>query len=189
MTDRSSDPDQAVITAVLDGDTARYAELVQRYERRLLHTMVRAVGDRADAEELTQEAFVRAYFALPSYDPQFAFSTWLFRIAFNLSINHRKKQGRERSRFEEAKVEPPAGAAPGKIASPSGAAERGELADEIRDAIDQLPDDFREIFVMRHFHELSYKEICKATGLPMGTVKSRLIRARRRLGQLLGSRR
>jgi RNA polymerase sigma-70 factor (ECF subfamily) len=177
-----------VIAAVLDGDTARYAELVQRYERRLLHTMVRAVADRADAEELTQEAFVRAYFALPSYDPQFAFSTWLFKIAFNLSINHRKKQGRERERMAEAIVEPPAGASPGAIASPSGSAERGELAEEIRDAIDRLPDEFREIFVMRHFQELSYREICDATGLPMGTVKSRLIRARRRLGELLGGR-
>jgi RNA polymerase sigma-70 factor (ECF subfamily) len=188
MTDRSSDPDRTVIASVLDGETARYAELVERYERRLLHTMVRAIGDRADAEELTQEAFVRAYFALPSYDPQFAFSTWLFKIAINLSINHRKKQGRDRERLAESVNEPPDGASPSKPASPAGSAESGELAEKIRDAIDRLPDEFRDIFVMRHFYELSYREICDATGLPMGTVKSRLIRARRRLGQELGGR-
>ena len=64
-----------------------------------------------------------------------------------------------------------------------------EMREEIRDAIARLPDEFRDIFVMRHFQELSYREICEATGLPMGTVKSRLIRARRRLGQELGGRR
>ena len=178
--------DAEIVAAVLDGDRDSYGLLVARYQQRILSAMWRATGDAAEAEELTQAVFCRTYFALATYDPRFTFSTWIYRIAHNLCINVRTRG--QRALSLEA-VQEESGGATGLLAdpgpSPEERRERHELAERIREALAQLPDEFREVVFLRHVQELSYAEICDATGLPMGTVKSRIARGRRLLAASL----
>jgi len=179
--------DAEVVAAVLRGDRERF-ELLVRGHRRLVYSIaLRMCGSPEDAEELTQEVFVRAYFALPDFKPEFRFSSWVARIASNLAIDLLRDRARTVS------IEPARGQEP--IAEPllaGDASEQPEFAAEERDlrsrlwrAVADLPPEFRDIVLMRHAQELSYREICRCTGLSMGTVKSRLARARRRLGAAL----
>lgn len=183
--------DRALVAAVLAGDLDAYARLVQRYERRIRFAIQRMVGDFEDAEELTQEAFVRAYFALPRFDPQYRFSTWLYQIAANLAINFGRQRAREARMFPDAEDReayfdtlPEADV----DVQPALAAERRAEIAQLQRAVAELPADMRQVLVLRHVFELSYQEICDATGLPMGTVKSRLDRSRRRLAKALTER-
>ncbi len=186
--DTASDED--VITAVLAGQLDAYAQLVQRYERRIRFALVRMVGNGDDADELTQEVFVRAYFALPRFDPTYRFSTWIYQIAANLAINFTRRRSREVRMPPDAEAEetffeqlPSVDAG----AQPAAAAEQRAEVSRLRRAMADMPPDMRQVLVMRHVLELSYQEICDATGLPMGTVKSRLDRARRKLAQALST--
>jgi RNA polymerase sigma-70 factor, ECF subfamily len=178
--------DQAVVAAVLAGDRERFAILVERYQQRVFNAMWRACGSRDEAEELTQAAFCRAYFALHTYKPAYRFSTWLFQIAFNLAINAHKRRDRP------PLVEPPeSGPSPLDLvpddasAAPEAMAERRALQTTVRRAWQRLGPDYRLMIEMRYIQQLSHEEICQATGLPLGTVKSRLARARQRLAEIL----
>lgn len=178
---REPSTDRSVIERVLDGDRNAYATLVERYQRRVYRTVYWMCGDPADAEELTQETFVRAYAALETQKPEHLFSTWLFQIARNQCLNLLQRRRRER-RFEVGDAEDllERAIADGSP-TPLRSVEQRERLRRVWLAVAELPEDFREVLVMRHVAELSYKEICAATGLPMGTVKSRLARARHRL--------
>ena len=177
-----SDTDQAAVEAVLAGDRDAFATLVERYQLRVYNAIYWMCGNACDAEELTQEAFVRAYFALPSHRAESKFSTWLFQIARNLCLTFLKNRDRVVSLDHPDRVGTVnAQLAPDAAASPPAVVERHEIGDALWSAVTDLPDDYREIIVMRHVAEMTYAEICETTGLPMGTVKSRLARARRRL--------
>jgi RNA polymerase sigma-70 factor (ECF subfamily) len=180
--------DPEVVAAVLAGDGQAYGELMRRHGPSLYRMLYRMVGDGPTAEDLTQEALVRAYYALPTYDPQYRFSTWLYQIASHLCINHWRKRCREQpvgrdaaaaDHFFESLPDPD------RLSAPADVAAATDLRERLAAAVMALPDNFREVLVMRHMMELSYQEICDATGLPMGTVKSRLDRARRQLGESL----
>lgn len=178
--------DQAVIAAVLAGDRERYGVLVARYQQRIFNAMWRSCGSRYEAEELTQAAFTRAYFALHSYKPDYRFSTWLFQIAFNLAINAHKHRQREAPWEGRDPADDPFAQLPGRPEEePERAAERRAARAAVRRAWAQLPPDYRLVIEMRYVEQLSYEEIGAATGLPLGTVKSRLARARQRLAELL----
>lgn len=181
--------DNAVVAAVLAGDRDAYAELVRRYWPRIRSALARMLGPGADVDDLAQESFVRAYYALGSFDPAYRFSTWLYQIAFNLAINHNRKRRRELTVGVDA-VAADTFFASIPDAEPSGQPEAATAARDMGarlwQAVADLPPDAREIVIMRHVLELSYQEICAATGLPMGTVKSRLERARNRLAGALG---
>ncbi|MCB0217204.1 MAG: sigma-70 family RNA polymerase sigma factor [Caldilineae bacterium] len=183
---RQERSDAEIVAAVLDGDRDSFGLLVARYQQRIHSAMWRATGDAAEAEELTQAVFCRTYFALATYDPSYSFSTWIYRIAHNLCINTRTRGLRALS-LEAVQEE--GGGSPAVLADPGPTPEerreRRELADRIRDALAQLPDEFREVVFLRHVQELSYAEICDVTGLPMGTVKSRIARGRRLLAASL----
>jgi RNA polymerase sigma-70 factor (ECF subfamily) len=180
--------DAEIVQAVLDGDKDSYAKLVDDYSQRIINYLARMTGSRYEAEELAQEAFVRAYCALRSYKPEYKFSTWLFKIATNLCFNHLKRRKRL-TRLDDHQDEHgrPLWVVPdpSPYGNPPMEAERRELQRQIQEAVNQLPPAYRSVVILRHLHGLSYQEIADVTELPMGTVKSRLGRGRSRLTLLL----
>jgi len=181
--------DEQLVRTVLDGDRERYAEIVGRYQTRLVNYLFRLVRNLDDAHDLAQEVFVRVYQALDRFDPKYRFSTWLFRVAQNAAIDQIRRR-----RFRMVPI--------GVHEDEHGEMQRGvELADEsplaeqkmvgeerdaaVRAAIDGLPWEYRELIVMRHYGELAYDEIAEAKGMPLGTVKNKLFRARQMLKGLL----
>jgi len=187
--DQDADSDALIVAAVLSGQRDRFATLVQRHQKRVYGAMWRLTGNADDAEELTQIAFFRAYFALGSFKPEYKLSTWLCQIGYHAFLNERRKRWRE-VKLEDL-VEPEdreSDAVPELVdpgAPPSTLVEVRDTRRVIWRAVVELAQDFRAIFLMRHVDELSYEEICQVTGLPMGTVKSRLARARRQLAEKL----
>lgn len=180
--------DAKVVQVVLEGDKSSYALLVDSYSERIINYLARMTGNRWEAEELAQETFVRAYFALRSYKPQYKFSTWLYKIATNLCINHLKRRKRlvyvDDYQDQEGR---PAWVVPDtrSYGNPALAAEQHDLQRQVQDAINQLPPIYRTVIVLRHVHDLSYQEISEVTDLPIGTVKSRLGRGRCKLTKIL----
>jgi RNA polymerase sigma-70 factor (ECF subfamily) len=184
----SPETDAAIVQLVLDGDKDSYARLVDAYSARIINYLSRMTGNRYEAEELAQEAFVRAYFALRSFNPDYKFSSWLYKIATNLCINHLKKRRRwvhmddyqdEQGQATWVPPDTSADCNPVKVVA------QQELKEQIVLAIGQLPQAYRAVIVLRHVHGLSYQEIAEITDLPIGTVKSRLGRGRSRLVVLL----
>lgn len=184
----SSSDDRAVVSRVLAGDRDAYRLLVERHQRRIHNALWRLTGNAGEAEELTQAAFCRAYFALASYNPRYEFGAWIYRIAHNLCINHLKRDRRTLEldaildRGDEEAADLPDDDA---HTSPERQATTSDLAGRVRAALAQLPESFREILVMHFLLELSHEEIIAQTGLPLGTVKSRLSRARQLLAKAL----
>jgi RNA polymerase sigma-70 factor (ECF subfamily) len=187
---RRAQEETIAIERVLDGDKEAYALLVERYSGSLYRYLLRMVKHPDEAEDLVQEAFLRAYLALASYDPTYRFSTWLFRIASNLALNRIKARKRVIS-LESLRKDPDA---PPVVlvdtregGRPERQVEREELARLIEECIDQLPPAYRIVVALRHVAEFSYAEIAASADLPVNTVRSRLHRGRERLGECLRS--
>jgi RNA polymerase sigma-70 factor (ECF subfamily) len=144
--------------------------------------------DVEDARDVTQDVFIKVYGALDSFDPHFKFSTWLFRIAGNAAIDHlRRRRVRtlplERPPGEDGEarsVDPPE-----TRPNPHEELTRQRLRAALAEAIDRLPDDYRELISLRHYGEMPYEEIAELKGMPLGTVKNKLFRARQALRDLL----
>ena len=181
----------AAIERVLEGDQEAYTLLVQRYSGPLYRYLLNMLGRPAEADDLVQDAFLRAYLSLASYDSHYRFSTWLFRIATNLALNYIKV--RRRTVSLEVLQRDPDGP-PVEFPDPSATAqmhqqaERRELAELIRECIEELPPAYRVVVSLRHIAELSYAEIASSIDLPINTVRSRLHRGRERLGTCLEER-
>jgi RNA polymerase sigma-70 factor (ECF subfamily) len=171
--------DERLVELALDGDEHAFGTLVRRYQRRLTAFLSQLVGDVELARELTQEAFVRAWSALARFDPRYRFSTWLFRIAHNLGIDQLRRRRlktvslyRTDSEGDEMEV-----VLPDIDKDPLGHLENRALASELREVIDGLRPEYRELVLLRHFGGLSYQEIADFKGMPLGTVKNKLFRA------------
>lgn len=171
--------DERLVELSLEGDEDAFGILVQRYQRRLAAFLSQLVGDMELARELSQEAFVRAWSALARFDPKYRFSTWLFRIAHNLGIDQLRRRRlqttplyRTDSDGEEIEV-----VVPDLDKDPLGHLENQALASELRQIIDGLRPEYRELVLLRHFAGLSYQEIADFTDMPLGTVKNKLFRA------------
>jgi RNA polymerase sigma-70 factor, ECF subfamily len=166
------------------GNLFAFDEIVRRYQRRVYSTALRIVRRHDLADDVTQEAFLRAHRALASYDRARPFGPWICRIAANLAINHvRSPEAREEALDDGAYDRSPAAAADG----PLDAVLEKEARRVLEDAVGQLPAEQRAVFVLRTFEDLSYKEIAEALDLSVGTVMSRLSRAREKLrGALAG---
>jgi RNA polymerase sigma-70 factor (ECF subfamily) len=171
--------DERLVELSLEGDEDAFGILVQRYQRRLAAFLSQLVGDMELARELSQEAFVRAWSALERFDPRYRFSTWLFRIAHNLGIDQLRRRRlqttplyRTDSEGEEVEV-----VVPDLDKDPLGHLENRALASELRQIIDGLRPEYRELVLLRHFAGLSYQEIADFTQMPLGTVKNKLFRA------------
>jgi RNA polymerase sigma-70 factor (ECF subfamily) len=160
----------------LAGETGAYGELVVRHQRVLYNVALRMTGNREDAQDITQVAFIKAYQKLATFDRSRKFFSWVYRILWNEALN----QIQRRPRHEPLEDEMPAEAAP-----PDRESEAREASALIHEAIQELPADYRQVILLRHFAQLSYQEMSRVIELPEKTVKSRLFTARRLLGTIL----
>lgn len=180
--------DAELVKLVLAGDTELYAVLVNRYRTRVSRYIERFTYDVEDARDVTQDVFIKVYGALDSFDPRFKFSTWLFRIAGNAAIDHLRRR-----RVRTLPLEHPSGEngetretdPPETRPNPLEDLSRQRLREALSAAIDRLPDDYRELISLRHYGEMPYEEIAELKGMPLGTVKNKLFRARQALRDLL----
>ena len=176
----------------LAGREDGFEELVRRYQRPIVAYVYRMVGDYDSALDLAQEVFIKVYNSLARYRPEYKFSTWIYRIAHNSAIDHLRRA--TTSRTEEMEVDGEDGTTfekplASKAPTPEQETERGERRAEIEEVVVQnLPPAYRELIVLRHSHDLSYDEIAEVTGLPLGTVKNRIFRAREAMRELLVAR-
>jgi RNA polymerase sigma-70 factor (ECF subfamily) len=176
MDDAASEAE--LLAGAQGGNLFAFEEVVRRYQRRVYSTALRIVRRHDVADDVTQEAFIRAHRALGSYDRGRPFGPWICRIAANLAINHvRSPQAREAEMDEAALAERPAAAADGPLSSMLESEARAVLEDAVR----TLPAEQRAVFVLRTYEDLSYKEIAESLDLSVGTVMSRLSRAREQL--------
>jgi RNA polymerase sigma-70 factor (ECF subfamily) len=181
--------DEQLVAAALRGDRHAFAWLVERYEARLVNYLYRLVRNSEDAHDLAQEVFLKVYQALDRFDPQYRFSTWLFRVAQNAAIDQIRRQ---RLKLVSMTRESPDGGEerdwdfPSADPTPYGDLRNRERGGAIQQAIDALPWEYRELILMRHFGELSYEEIATMKELPLGTVKNKLFRGRQMLKEKLG---
>ncbi len=180
----SSAADRELVETAAQGLEGGFEELVRRYQRPISAYVYRMVGDYDCALDLTQEIFIKIYASLSRYRPEFKFSTWIYKIAHNAAIDHlRRNAGRERSLSNGTESEPQQLAIESKGLSPEQQSERAERRLEIESVVRLLPTAYRELIVLRHSQDLTYEEIVEVTGLPLGTVKNRLFRAREMMRQ------
>lgn len=169
MTDQNDD--SACVARCLKGEAAAFEPLVERYQRVLFGVALRLLGNYDDAKDATQNAFIRAYEHLDSFDPDRRFFSWIYRIAVNESLNLR------RTRRPQHEVDATLEVGGGQTE----AVEARETAARVEGALSKLSVEYREVIVLRYFADLSYEEISEALGVPEKTVKSRLFSARQRL--------
>lgn len=167
--------DAELVERCLGGDSRAFEPLVEKYQKVLFNVALRMVGNREDARDLAQTAFLKAYDGLASYDVNRKFFSWIYRILVNESINFlkRRRMGQE---------------LPRELASPEDPAQglySSELRGQLQAALAKLAKEQREVLILRHFAELSYCEIGQTLNLPEKTVKSRLHTARQRLLELI----
>ncbi|MBN1434229.1 sigma-70 family RNA polymerase sigma factor [Candidatus Fermentibacterales bacterium] len=175
----ADEEERRLIEKARQGDREAFGEIVKRYQKRVFRVARRMTRSDDDAWDLTQEAFIRAMNAMPGFDPRYRFFTWIYRIVTNLSINLTRK----RERASEVRYEEEYGA-DGQLAScedHSGRLHAAELADAIENAVSRLSPPLRAVFVLRVDQQLSYAEIAETLGIAMGTVMSRLNRAREKV--------
>ncbi len=180
MPEREPDTtDERLVELALDADDGAFERLVVRYQRRLTAFLCQIVGDGETARELTQETFIRAWSALERFDPTYRFSTWLFRIAHNLGIDHLRRRRLPTISLvrQDADGEEVAVTVVDDSKDPLGHLTNRELSDQIRLAIESLRPEYRELVLLRHFAGLSYQEIAELKEIPLGTVKNKLFRA------------
>ena len=179
--------ERAWVQAALDGDNEAFGHLVERYQRRVYALAYGILRSREDAWDVAQEAFVKAYKNLSSYEGTAAFYTWLYRITYNLSLDHlRAKTRRDVVEFDEKHTED-ASVHEELIRPehPSEVVDRRELAEVVQNAMTKLSDKHRAIIVLREIEGLSYEEMAEVLKISKGTVMSRLFHARRNLQELL----
>jgi RNA polymerase sigma factor (sigma-70 family) len=178
----------SLIRRALAGDQKACAEIVDRFHGQIFNFIFRMVKNRAEAEDLTQETFIKAFNALSSFNSDYAFSTWLYKIAVNNSIDHFRKK-----RLKTCSLDTPIKAKDGDLLrefpDTNHGPESGLLAKEkrlqIQQAIDSLPEKYRKAILLRHTQDKSYEEIAEELNIPLGTVKVRIFRAREMLKKQL----
>lgn len=180
MTDQQAS-DKQLVSRVQKGDRRAFDLLVLKYQHRILSLVGRFISDYAEAQDVTQEAFIKAYKALPSFRGDSAFYTWMYRIAVNTAKNHLISRGRKTPTqdidLDDAEFFTGEGAMK-EIETPDGLLQRDQLRDVVFDAIEQLPDELRRAVTLRELEGMSYEEIATTMDCPIGTVRSRIFRAR-----------
>ena len=182
-TDDTHDSDTQWVQAAVGGDKGAFGKLVERYQDRVFNTLVRLLGNRDDARDIVQDAFVQAFVKLDSFRGDAKFYTWLYRIAMNLALSHRRRR-RPTASLDAAKEN--IGEEP-ESQQPTAAQEliERERAEQLQQALLQLNDGHRQILVLRELEGFSYEAISEILELPVGTVRSRLFRARLQLKEQL----
>ena len=181
----ASDTDQQLVQRAQRGDLRAFDLLVLKYQGRIAALVSRYVSDAGEVEDVTQEAFIKAYRALGKFRGDSAFYTWLYRIAANAAKNHLVAKGRRPEAY--ATIEDAEGFDEGGMlsesASPEALAMGGELAEVVESALKALPDELKAALMLREFDGLSYDDIADVLGCPVGTVRSRIFRAREAVDQ------
>jgi RNA polymerase sigma-70 factor (ECF subfamily) len=177
------DDDILLVKECQAGDKSAYDKLVQHYKRQIYQLAFQLSGSHHHAHEISQETFIQVYQSIKKFKGKSKFSTWLHRIAINLSINYLKKESRQKHAHLEEEVFAKNERQPiqGLINNPVEEVEANELAQQIKEAMELLPVTEKVVFILRVQQGLSYKEIAKTIDCPIGTVMSRLNGARRRL--------
>jgi RNA polymerase sigma-70 factor (ECF subfamily) len=183
--------DNQLVERYLAGEEERFRELVERYEGRIINFIQRSIGDRERAHDLAQETFIRVYRHLDRFDQEKKFSTWIYTIASNLAKNELRNRSRNPVvlyqtltatweddhrplQFEDSSMKP------------DDMFRKRHLEELVERAAAELPDHHREVFILREIEGKSYEEIAEITNTQLGTVKSRLNRARNRFAQIIG---
>jgi RNA polymerase sigma-70 factor (ECF subfamily) len=183
--------DSGVVSAFLQGEERAFQELVERYQTRLLNFIYRTIGDRERAEDLVQEVFIRVYRHLHRFDRSKKFSTWIYTIASNLAKNELRNRSRNplvlfqaiRKTWQDEdrplQFEDPAG-------RPDDLFRKRHLRELVEASVGRLPEHHRQVFILRELEGKSYEEIAEITDCNLGTVKSRLNRARNAFAAIIG---
>jgi RNA polymerase sigma factor (sigma-70 family) len=177
-----------LIEKALAGEQKAYSDIVDRFREQIFHFILRMVKDRAQAEDLTQETFIKAFRALASFNSNYAFSTWLYKIAANNCIDFFRKK-----KLATTSLDTPIKAKDGDLHRDFADHELGpeseliskEQTNQIQLAVDALPPKYKEAILLRHSQDKSYEEIADELGIPLGTVKVRIFRAREMLKSYL----
>jgi RNA polymerase sigma factor (sigma-70 family) len=177
--------DETLAFEAQQGNTDAFAVLVERHKGRVYRTLYQVVGDEQDAQDLAQEAFLKVYRSLAGYRGDAAFTTWLHRLTVNLALDWLRARKRRPLQvpLEPAPDREP-GTAPHLVShaeGPEEAALRDERRQQLRAAIRELPDDYREVVLLYHFHHLSYQQIAERLEAPLRTIETRLYRAKQLL--------
>ena len=177
-----------LIKQAIEGDETAYKQLLGNYRGAIFNLLYKMVRNREETEDLVQEAFIKAFRALPSFNEEYAFSTWLYKIAINNCIDHMRKK-----RLKTYSINKPVQSKDGELdrefPDTSMSPDRHLLSDErsklIETAIDDLPENYKIAIILRHSEEKSYEEIASILNIPLGTVKARIFRAREMLKKKL----
>ena len=173
--------EKKLIKQVQNGNLDAYGEIIREYQTSVFNVCLRILGSIQEAEDLTQEAFLRAYWKISHYDPSRPFGPWMRVLAANLCYNHLKKVRLKGVPLEDEQSLPPGNTGRG----PETFLEITQEGQELYHKIWQLPENQRVALELRHFQDLSYEEIASTLNLPLNTVRSHLYRARRKLAEML----
>jgi len=181
----SPEEEKDIIRRVQIGDVAAFEDLVNAYKQKAYYVALGFVGNHEDALDLSQDAFVKAFKAIKTFDLNSPFFPWFYKIIKNHCLNYIKKNQRVRNDSLEELEEETFAQFEDERPDPRDVYADSETRHQLWRAIDRLKPDFREIIIMKHFHNLSYKEIAEALNIPIGTVMSRLFNARQELRELM----
>lgn len=182
--------DKELVKRVQKGDKGAFDLLVLKYEHKIVNLVMRYVRDPEQALDISQEAFIKAYRALPRFRGDSAFYTWLYRIAVNTAKNHLAAQRRRPMDIELDLQDPEQYGLHAKLKetdTPEGVTLSQELRETLERAIEALPDDLRTAIILRELDGMSYEEIAETMDCPVGTVRSRIFRARDAIGKKVGT--
>ena len=180
--------DQSLIEACLAGRREAFGQLVERYQHRLFHSLVHLLGSTEDAQDAAQDALILAFEKLGTFRGESQFYSWVFRIAYNAAVNSKRKTGpmsvslearRDASGLEPADLNP--------STEPSFGLEVSDRQRLVQQALGELSEEFRAAIVLKEIEQMSYEEIAEVVGIPLGTVRSRIHRARMELRQKLAA--
>ena len=182
--------EQALVKSALGGDQKAYKALFETYRQAIFHITVKIVRNQDEANDLVQETFIKAFGSLKSYDHNYRFSTWLYKIAANCSIDFLRKR-----KIDSMSLDKPIATKDGDVQmeipddtyNPERDLRSRQQSTGIEDAIESLPEKYKEVIVLRHKEDKSYEEIAEMLKVPVGTVKARIFRARELLKKKLKS--
>ena len=180
--------EQELVSRAKAGDQGAFEQLVRDNQNRVYSLALRMVSDREEAADLAQEAFLKAWQGLSSFQGESSFSTWVYRLTTNVCIDYIRKQKRRQENLSTLSLDDEEGAWPEPgdwEQDPHRCLERSELNRAVARGLEALPDHHRQVLVMRELSGLSYQEIGRALGLDLGTVKSRIARSRLALRKIL----
>ncbi len=194
MSDREID--RQLVARAQQGDRQAFNLLVEKYQRKLARLLSRFIRDPAEVEDVTQEAFIKAYRALPAFRGDSAFYTWLYRIGINTAKNYLMAMGRRAPTSTEVEADEAEGFEEGEqlrdINTPESVLLSNEIAETVNSTIEHLPEELRTAIQLREIEGMSYEDIARVMDCPIGTVRSRIFRAREAIAEqlrpLLGTR-